>query len=301
MAKTKRKKTGKTKGTSTTNTTKIDIGENTVKAVIADYFKEIYIDDEPIDPDYQPDEEGMELDDFSDDEEEREQNFTSEIYTTSLKDLGLGLESYPSLPSEDRVLIRVVKANGKYLCLVSGKRAFNYTKRVDLKYRYQVDFQKFMSKLALIVQSFLNGHFPFEEISRDGLKGALNAKVLDIEYRSLLTRNFISFWDGETWQLNVLTTKGRPNERKKAELILRVALGNEERGDEFKKRFVMVAKEYSDKKGRLLATYGVKSFLDDVIEVCRKYLVLKLGSDELIKILNNSKSFRELILKLREE
>lgn len=296
MAKTKRRRSEKKRKPSAKK-----IGERAAKALKADLFNEVHIDDEPIDPDYQPDEEGMELDDFNEDEEKIEQNFTSEIYTISLKDLGLELESYPSQPSEDRVLIRVVKVNGKYLCLISGKRAFHYEKNVDLKYRFQVDFQRFISKIAWIIQSFLNGYFPYEEVSRDGLKGALNAKILDIEYKSLLTRNFLSFWDGETWRLNMLTSKNRPNKKKKAELILRVAVGNEERGHELRERFIVVAKEYSDEKGRLKGTYEVNGFLDDVIGVCRKYLKLELGSDELRKTLNNSESFRKLIHKLREE
>lgn len=301
MAKMKESITERTQKGSTTKDTVADVGKNAVKAAIADYFKEIHIDDEPVEPDYQPDEEGLELEDFSEDETIREQDFTSEVYITSLKDLDIELESYPSQPSEDRVLIRVVKSDSKYLCVVSGKRAFHYEKNVDLKYRFQVDFQRFISKIAWIVQSFLNGYFPFEEVSRDGLKGALNAKILDIEYKSLLTRNFLTFWDGETWRLNMLTSKNRPNKKKKMELVFRVALGSEERGEKLKKRLIAVAKEHSDEKGRLIGTYEVKEFLDDVIEVCRKYLKLELSSDELRKTLNSSKSFRKLIHKLREE
>jgi len=257
-------------------------------------------------------EEQEEYSDENNDEFDSENAF-AEALSIKPEDLGLELEERPKASPVNRIRLRVVKGPDGFVCLNSGMRAFVNKKNLKKRYQMRLDIYEATERIKWFVQSYLNGFFEFEEVKPEVLEGVTTSIQLGIKYRSLLTKNYIKFWNAEIWALNVMTGSGRPNKGKQAMALVRLAMG----ADQGKQAMALVrlamgadqalkeaareiAKHSITADGTLKKTMRVERFLSETLKIVKKHLIgIEVSSKELQNMLNDSKEFRALILKLR--
>jgi len=241
-------------------------------------------------------EEQEEYSDENNDEFDSENAF-AEALSIKPEDLGLELEERPKASPVNRIRLRVVKGPDGFVCLNSGMRAFVNKKNLKKRYQMRLDIYEATERIKWFVQSYLNGFFEFEEVKPEVLEGVTTSIQLGIKYRSLLTKNYIKFWNAEIWALNVMTGSGRPNKGKQAMALVRLAMGADQTLKETARE---IAKHSITADGTLKKTMRVERFLSETLKIVKKHLIgIEVSSKELQNMLNDSKEFRALILKLR--
>jgi len=241
-------------------------------------------------------EEQEEYPDENNDEFDSENAF-AEALSIKPEDLGLELEERPKASPVNRIRLRVVKGPDGFVCLNSGMRAFVNKKNLKKRYQMRLDIYEATERIKWFVQSYLNGFFEFEEVKPEVLEGVTTSIQLGIKYRSLLTKNYIKFWNAEIWALNVMTGSGRPNKGKQAMALVRLAMGADQTLKETARE---IAKHSITADGTLKKTMRVERFLSETLKIVKKHLIgIEVSSKELQNMLNDSKEFRALILKLR--
>ena len=176
-------------------------------------------------------------------------------------------------------------------------RAFVNKKNLKKRYQMRLDIHEATERIKWFVESYLNGFFEFEEVKPEVLEGVTTSIQLGIKYRSLLTKNYIKFWNAEIWALNVMTGSGRPNKGKQAMALVRLAMGADQALKEAARE---IAKHSITADGTLKKTMRVERFLSETLKIVKKHLIgIEVSSKELQNMLNNSKEFRALMLKLR--
>jgi len=241
-------------------------------------------------------EEQEEYSDENNDEFDSENAF-AEALSIKPEDLGLELEERPKASPVNRIRLRVVKGPDGFVCLNSGMRAFVNKKNLKKRYQMRLDIHEATERIKWFVESYLNGFFEFEEVKPEVLEGVTTSIQLGIKYRSLLTKNYIKFWNAEIWALNVMTGSGRPNKGKQAMALVRLAMGADQALKEAARE---IAKHSITADGTLKKTMRVERFLSETLKIVKKHLIgIEVSSKELQNMLNNSKEFRALMLKLR--
>ena len=241
-------------------------------------------------------EEQEEYSDENNDEFDSENAF-AEALSIKPEDLGLELEERPKASPVNRIRLRVVKGPDGFVCLNSGMRAFVNKKNLKKRYQMRLDIYEATERIKWFVQSYLNGFFEFEEVKPEVLEGVTTSIQLGIKYRSLLTKNYIKFWNAEIWALNVMTGSGRPNKGKQAMALVRLAMGADQTLKETARE---IAKHSITADGTLKKTMRVERFLSETLKIVKKHLIgIEVSSKELQNMLNDSKEFRALMLKLR--
>ena len=241
-------------------------------------------------------EEQEEYSDENNDEFDSENAF-AEALSIKPEDLGLELEERPKASPVNRIRLRVVKGPDGFVCLNSGMRAFVNKKNLKKRYQMRLDIHEATERIKWFVESYLNGFFEFEEVKPEVLEGVTTSIQLGIKYRSLLTKNYIKFWNAEIWALNVMTGSGRPNKGKQAMALVRLAMGADQALKEAARE---IAKHSITADGILKKTMRVERFLSETLKIVKKHLIgIEVSSKELQNMLNNSKEFRALMLKLR--
>ena len=241
-------------------------------------------------------EEQEEYSDENNDEFDSENAF-AEALSIKPEDLGLELEERPKASPVNRIRLRVVKGPDGFVCLNSGMRAFVNKKNLKKRYQMRLDIHEATERIKWFVESYLNGFFEFEEVKPEVLEGVTTSIQLGIKYRSLLTKNYIKFWNAEIWALNVMTGSGRPNKGKQAMALVRLAMGADQALKETARE---IAKHSITADGTLKKTMRVERFLSETLKIVKKHLIgIEVSSKELQNMLNDSKEFRALILKLR--
>ena len=241
-------------------------------------------------------EEQEEYSDENNDEFDSENAF-AEALSIKPEDLGLELEERPKASPVNRIRLRVVKGPDGFVCLNSGMRAFVNKKNLKKRYQMRLDIYEATERIKWFVQSYLNGFFEFEEVKPEVLEGVTTSIQLGIKYRSLLTKNYIKFWNAEIWALNVMTGSGRPNKGKQAMALVRLAMGADQTLKETARE---IAKHSITADSTLKKTMRVERFLSETLKIVKKHLIgIEVSSKELQNMLNDSKEFRALILKLR--
>jgi len=241
-------------------------------------------------------EEQEEYSDENNDEFDSENAF-AEALSIKPEDLGLELEERPKASPVNRIRLRVVKGPDGFVCLNSGMRAFVNKKNLKKRYQMRLDIYEATERIKWFVQSYLNGFFEFEEVKPEVLEGVTTSIQLGIKYRSLLTKNYIKFWNAEIWALNVMTGSGRPNKGKQAMALVRLAMGADQTLKETARE---IAKHSITADGTLKKTMRVERFLSETLKIVKKHLIgIEMSSEELQNMLNDSKEFRALMLKLR--
>jgi len=241
-------------------------------------------------------EEQEEYSDENNDEFDSENAF-AEALSIKPEDLGLELEERPKASPVNRIRLRVVKGPDGFVCLNSGMRAFVNKKNLKKRYQMRLDIHEATERIKWFVESYLNGFFEFEEVKPEVLEGVTTSIQLGIKYRSLLTKNYIKFWNAEIWALNVMTGSGRPNKGKQAMALVRLAMGADQALKEAARE---IAKHSITADGTLKKTMRVERFLSETLKIVKKHLIgIEVSSKELQNMLNDSKEFRALILKLR--
>ena len=241
-------------------------------------------------------EEQEEYPDENNDEFDSENAF-AEALSIKPEDLGLELEERPKASPVNRIRLRVVKGPDGFVCLNSGMRAFVNKKNLKKRYQMRLDIHEATERIKWFVESYLNGFFEFEEVKPEVLEGVTTSIQLGIKYRSLLTKNYIKFWNAEIWALNVMTGSGRPNKGKQAMALVRLAMGADQTLKETARE---IAKHSITADGTLKKTMRVERFLSETLKIVKKHLIgIEVSSKELQNMLNDSKEFRALILKLR--
>ena len=241
-------------------------------------------------------EEQEEYSDENNDEFDSENAF-AEALSIKPEDLGLELEERPKASPVNRIRLRVVKGPDGFVCLNSGTRAFIYKKNLKKRYQVRLDIYEATERIKWFVESYLNGFFEFEEVKPEVLEGVTTSIQLGIKYRSLLTKNYIKFWNAEIWALNVMTGSGRPNKGKQAMALVRLAMGADQTLKETARE---IAKHSITADSTLKKTMRVERFLSETLKIVKKHLIgIEMSSEELQNMLNDSKEFRALMLKLR--
>ena len=241
-------------------------------------------------------EEQEEYSDENNDEFDSENAF-AEALSIKPEDLGLELEERPKASPVNRIRLRVVKGPDGFVCLNSGMRAFVNKKNLKKRYQMRLDIYEATERIKWFVQSYLNGFFEFEEVKPEVLEGVTTSIQLGIKYRSLLTKNYIKFWNAEIWALNVMTGSGRPNKGKQAMALVRLAMGADQTLKETARE---IAKHSITADSTLKKTMRVERFLSETLKIVKKHLIgIEVSSKELQNMLNDSKEFRALMLKLR--
>ncbi|OAA32500.1 hypothetical protein AT15_00025 [Kosmotoga arenicorallina S304] len=296
MAKEKRQyqKTKKEKEKTKQKKAILEVNREDANANMVDNLITVHNDEKAIEPEMPND--LLESTEENNDETISENAFAEALYI-GLKDLGLEAEERPQQASVDRIIFNVLKSRDGYICVNSGIRSFGYRKNLQSRYQNQLLLFDVTERIKKFIECFLNGFYEFEKVTPYLLRNTITSKAFGTEYRSLLTKNYMKFWNGDVFSLNIMTFSGRPSLKKQAMAFIRFALGAD---PDLKEELKTIVPYISDKNNVLKKTERVNQFLEKVLRLIKNHFVdVNLSLENLYKTLSNSKEFKMLLSKLR--
>ncbi len=211
--------------------------------------------------------------DLEEPEEELEDRYEIEDENDdqSPKDASINLDTssieLPKYPPKVKTVLLLLR-NANFKVLHYNFKGYVYDK--ETSYFKHNSFDNF-SKAALVIESYANGFYDFENPRREDFyerfKSEMLLKVNEnfTDSKNKTNRHFLSyyirFWDGVDVKISALTFNGKPNAKILAMTVFRIGIGKSKK---LKDDFTMLSKYFSE--DRLRKTNHVIEVLNEILK-----------------------------------